>query len=61
LTVNGGKVVNFAAKFIKALNDSTRWHTHDIINFKASNNTTTQIQLSPDNSASIPGTVDVKQ
>ena len=60
LTVNGGKVVNFAAKFIKVLNDSTRWHTHDIINFKASNNTTTQIQLSPDNSASIPGTVDVK-
>src|SRR5919198_4872876 len=59
LTVNGGKVVNFAAKFIKVLNDSSRWHTHDIINFKAANNNT-MVQLSPDKSASIPGTVDIK-
>jgi hypothetical protein len=60
LTVNGGKVTNFAAKFIKVLNDSTKWHTHDIINFKSSNNTTMQVQLSSNKSASIPGTVDVK-
>ena len=60
LSVNGGKVTNFAAKFIKVLNDSTKWHTHDIINFKSSNNTTTQVQLSSNKSASIPGTVDVK-
>jgi hypothetical protein len=26
LTVNTGKVTNFAAKFIKVLNDSSRWH-----------------------------------
>ena len=36
LTVNTGKVANFAAKFIKVLNDSSKWHTHDIINFKPS-------------------------
>ncbi len=58
LTVTTGKVTNSAAKFIKVLNDSTRWHTHDIINFKAANNTI--IQLSPDKSASVTGTVDVK-
>jgi hypothetical protein len=60
LTVNGGKVTNFAAKFIKVLNDSTKWHTHDIINFKPSNINNTIVQLSPDKSASIQGTVDVK-
>jgi hypothetical protein len=60
LTVNTGKVTNFAAKFIKVLNDSSRWHTHDIINFKPSNTNNTIVQLSPDKSASIPGTVDIK-
>ena len=59
LTVSGGKVTNIAAKFIKVLNDSTRWHTHDILNFKAANNTM-PIQLSPNKTASISGTVDVK-
>jgi hypothetical protein len=29
MTVNEGNVTNFAAKFIKVLNDSTKWHTHD--------------------------------
>ena len=60
LTVNTGKVTNFAAKFIKVLNNSSRWHTHDIINFKTPNNTTAQVELSPDKSTSIPGIVDVK-
>ena len=60
LTVNTGKVTNFAAKFIKVLNDSSKWHTHDIINFKPSNTNNTIVQLSPDKSASIPGTVDIK-
>ena len=61
LTVNTGKVTNFAAKFIKVLNDSSRWHTHDIINFKPSNtNNNTIVQLSTDKSASIPGPVDIK-
>jgi len=58
LTVTTGKVTNFTAKFIKVLNDSKRWHTHDIINFNAANSTI--VQLSPDKSASITGTVDVK-
>ena len=60
LTVNTGKVTNFAAKFIKVLNDSSKWHTHDIINFKPSNINNAIVQLSPDKSASIPGTVDIK-
>ena len=60
LTVNTGKVTNFAAKFIKVLNDSSRWHTHDIINFKPSNINNTIVRLSPDKSASIQGTVDIK-
>jgi hypothetical protein len=60
LTVNTGKVTDFTAKFIKVLNDSSKWHTHDIINFKPSNANNTTVQLSPDKSASIPGTVDIK-
>lgn len=61
LTVNTGKVINFAAKFIKVLNDSSRWHTHDIINFKPSNTNNTVVQLlSPEKSTSILGTVDIK-
>ncbi|HEY6885399.1 MAG TPA: hypothetical protein VI278_15295, partial [Nitrososphaeraceae archaeon] len=61
LTVNTGKVTNFAAKFIKVLNDSSRWHTHDIINFKPSNTNNTIVQLlSPEKSTSILGTVDIK-
>ena len=60
LTVSAGKVANFAAKFIKVLNDSSKWHTHDIINFKPSNTNNTIVQLSPDKSASIPGIVDIK-
>ena len=62
LTVNAGKVTNFAAKFIKVLNDSSRWHTHDIINFKPTNinNSNTIVQLSPDKTATIQGTVDIK-
>jgi hypothetical protein len=60
LTVNTGKVTNFTAKFIKVLNDSSRWHTHDIINFKPFNINNTIVRLSPDKSASIQGTVDIK-
>lgn len=62
LTVDTGKVTNFAAKFIKVLNDSSRWHTHDLINFKPTNtnNNNTIVQLSPDKSATIQGTVDIK-
>jgi|SRR5215212_4087808 len=60
LTVNTGKVANFVAKFIKVLNDSSKWHTHDIINFKPSDINNTIVQLSPDKSTSIPGTLGIK-
>src|SRR5215203_4827240 len=60
LTVNAGKVTDFTAKFIKVLNDSSKWHTHDIINFKPSDINNTIVQLSSDKSASIQGTVDIK-
>ena len=60
LTVNAGKVTDFTAKFIKVLNDGSKWHTHDIINFKPSDINNTIVQLSPDKSASIQGTVDIK-
>jgi hypothetical protein len=60
LTVNAGKVTDFTAKFIKVLNDNSKWHTHDIINFKPSDINNTIVQLSPDKSASIQGTVDIK-
>jgi hypothetical protein len=58
LTVNGGKVTDFTAKFMKVLNDGERWHTHVITNFRYTNNT--RVHLPPDRSASISGTVDVK-
>ena len=58
LTVNGGKVTDFTAKFIKVLNNGERWHTHVITNFRPMNNT--EVSLAPDRSASLSGTVDVK-
>lgn len=58
LTVNGGKVTDFTAKFIKVLNNGERWHTHVITNFRSINNT--KVNLPPDRSALISGTVDVK-
>lgn len=60
LTVDKGKVTNFSAKFIKELNDASKWHTHDILNFKSISNNTMPIQLSPNKSATISGTADVK-
>jgi hypothetical protein len=57
LSINGGVLTNFGANFTKVLADGNRWHTHELINFKTNNNT---IQLSPDESLSLSGTVDVK-
>ncbi|HKG88624.1 MAG TPA: hypothetical protein VKA95_09885 [Nitrososphaeraceae archaeon] len=57
LSINGGALTNFGANFTKVLANGNRWHTHELINFKTNNNT---IQLSPDESLSLPGTVDVK-
>ena len=58
LNVNEGKVKNFATKFNNVLNDGTLWHTHELTNWKAINNTI--VRLTPDKSALIAGTVDVK-
>lgn len=58
LSVNEGKVANFVTKFSNILNDGTLWHTHELTNWKAVNNTT--VRLTPDKSALISGTVDVK-
>ena len=58
LSVNEGKVTNFATKFSNVLNDGRLWHTHVITNWKPINNTT--VHLTPDRSALIAGTVDVK-
>jgi hypothetical protein len=58
LSVNEGKVTNFATKFSNVLNDGTLWHTHELTNWKAINNTI--VRLTPDKSALIAGTVDIK-
>jgi len=57
LSINGGVLTNFGANFTKVLADGNRWHTHELINFKTNNNT---IQLSPDESLSLSGTIDAK-
>jgi len=46
LSVNEGKVTNFATKFSNVLNDGTLWHTHELTHWKAANNTT--VRLTPD-------------
>jgi hypothetical protein len=58
LRVNEGKVTNFATKFSNVLNDGTLWHTHELTNWKAINNTI--LRLTPDKSALMVGTVDIK-
>jgi len=58
LSVNEGKVTNFATKFSNVLNDGTLWHTHELTNWKAINNTI--LRLTPDKSALMVGTVDIK-
>lgn len=58
LSVNEGKVTSFATKFSNVLNDGTLWHTHELTNWKAINNTI--VRLTPDKSALIAGTVDIK-
>jgi hypothetical protein len=58
LKVDKGKIINFAAEFIKVLADGNRWHTHEITNFNS--NDQTRMELKPDNTISFSGTVDVK-
>ena len=58
LKVENGRPTDFTAKFIKVLADGNRWHTHELVNFKPTNDT--RIELKPNNTISFSGKVDVK-
>lgn len=64
LSVRKGDVTNFAANFLASPMDGSKPHIHQITNFQKANTTTARqqqvVQLTPDNSVSINGTVDVK-
>jgi hypothetical protein len=66
LSVRKGNVTNFGANFLASPMDGSKPHIHQITNFQKANTTTTAarqqqaVQLTPDNSVSINGTVDVK-
>jgi hypothetical protein len=65
LSVRKGNVTNFAANFLASPMDGTKPHIHQITNFQKDSTTTTgrqqqMVQLAPDNTISINGTVDVK-
>ncbi len=58
LSVHKGNVTNFAANFLASPMDGTKPHIHQITNFKKASPQI--VQLTPDNSLSVNGTVDVK-
>ena len=59
MNVNHGKLTNFKASFYTGpVNGGTSNHTHQINNFRVSNGSSL-IHLTPDNSVSITGIVDV--
>jgi hypothetical protein len=59
MTVNQGKLTNFKASFYTGpINGGTSNHTHQMNNFRVSNDSSL-IHLTPDNSVSILGIVDV--
>jgi len=60
LDADNGVVTQFKGDFIKVLENGTRWHTHDITNFKPAGDNKTKVQLTPDHSISISGNADVK-
>lgn len=64
LSVYKGNVTNFAANFLASPIDGTKPHIHQITNFKKADNNNNErqqiVQLTPDNSLLINGTVDVK-
>jgi hypothetical protein len=60
LVIKQGVVKDFQAKFINVLPDGTRWHSHELVNFRTDNNNNTKIHLNGDNSVPISGTVDIK-
>ena len=57
-----GNVTNFAANFLAFPMDGSKLHIHQITNFQKASTAIPQqtVQLTPDNTASINGTVDVK-
>ena len=62
LSVRKGNVTNFSANFLASPTDGSKPHIHQIINFQKAITTRQQqtVQLTPDNTVSINGTVDVK-
>ena len=58
LNVHNGNVTYFSANLLASAMDAIQPHTHQITNFKPDNAAVTQ--LTPDNSLSLNGTVDVK-
>jgi hypothetical protein len=65
LSVRKGNVTNFAANFLASPMDGTKPHIHQITNFKKADDANGRrslqiVQLTPDNSLLINGTVDVK-
>ena len=60
LDADNGVVTQFKGDFIKVLENGTRWHTHDITNFKPAGDNKTKVQLTPDHSIPISGNADVK-
>jgi hypothetical protein len=66
LKVDKGKATDFNAKFTKVLNDGSKWHTHEIKDFKPfnessnnNNNTSAMVYLTPDKSISLAGTANI--
>jgi hypothetical protein len=57
MDVDRGKLTDFAATFYTGPVNGAENHTHQLSNFRVSDNT--PIQLSPDKSVSLPGLVDV--
>lgn len=62
LSVHKGNVTNFAANFLASPMDGSKPHIHQITNFQKNSATIRQqmVHLTPDNTLSVNGTVDVK-
>ena len=61
ISVNKGNVTNFSTNFLASPMDGSKSHIHQITNFKLDNDSKKAIaQLTPNNSLSVNGTVDIK-
>jgi len=58
LSVNKGKITNFAANFLASPMDGTKAHLHQITNLKSTSGK--PIELTADNSLSVNATADIK-